>query len=81
MLVKNLGVFGTGKIPPIDNGKIPIYGGNGIMGYTNVSNAEKDTIIIGRVGANCGNVNIVKENCYISDNALTFNVFDITVIF
>jgi hypothetical protein len=31
------------------------YGGNGILAYTNVSNAA-DCIIIGRVGAYCGSV-------------------------
>ncbi|MBN2541641.1 restriction endonuclease subunit S [bacterium] len=49
-------VFGNGKTRPKSAGEIPIYGGNGIMGYTNQKNYEYETIIIGRVGAYCGSV-------------------------
>ena len=39
-------------------GKIPVYGGNGIVDYCNDFNTEGENIIIGRVGAYCGNVNL-----------------------
>ena len=48
----------------------PIYGGNGIMGYTNSYNAS-NVVIIGRVGAYCGSVHYSKEKCWISDNAIS----------
>ena len=51
-------------------GSIPVYGGNGIMGYSNQYNAE-DTIIVGRVGAYCGNVLLSKNKCWVSDNAIS----------
>jgi type I restriction enzyme S subunit len=48
----------------------PVYGGNGIMGYTPGYNSSGDDIIIGRVGAKCGNVYYVTGKKWISDNAL-----------
>lgn len=53
-----------------NSGKIPVYGGNGITGYHNQSNVTKDTIVIGRVGYYCGSVHYVKENSWVTDNAL-----------
>jgi hypothetical protein len=48
----------------------PVIGGNGILGYTNSTNSENATIVIGRVGALCGNVHLVPEPAWITDNAL-----------
>ena len=53
----------------------PIYGGNGIMGYTNSYNTS-NVVIIGRVGAYCGSVHYSKEECWISDNAISAMVKD-----
>lgn len=61
--------FKNGKIPPKEKGIIPIYGGNGILGYTTKFNYE-NVIIIGRVGAYCGSVHIEKGKCWVSDNAI-----------
>lgn len=61
--------FKNGKIAPKDDGHIPIYGGNGILGFTNQSNYE-NVVIIGRVGAYCGSVHIEKGKCWVSDNAI-----------
>jgi type I restriction enzyme S subunit len=61
--------FKNGKIPPEGDGEIPIYGGNGILGYTDQSNYE-NVLIIGRVGAYCGSVHIEKNKCWVSDNAI-----------
>ena len=61
--------FANGKKRPAGNGSIPVYGGNGILAYTNVSNAA-DCIIIGRVGAYCGSVFYENRNCWVSDNAI-----------
>lgn len=51
-------------------GTYPVFGGNGIVGYTENFNSNNTDIIIGRVGANCGNVRLVKNEKWISDNAL-----------
>ena len=61
--------FANGKKRPIKKGGIPVYGGNGILDYTNQSNINGG-IIIGRVGAYCGNVYIEKRPCWVSDNAI-----------
>ena len=56
-------------------GTIPVYGGNGVNGYHDCSNVEKNTLVIGRVGYYCGNVQKTKEHAWVTDNALivTFN--------
>jgi type I restriction enzyme S subunit len=61
--------FSNGKSRPDELGSIPIYGGNGIMSYTNKTNAE-NCIAIGRVGAYCGSTYLCKAQCWISDNAI-----------
>ncbi|KAB1069134.1 hypothetical protein F6U93_05115 [Tamlana haliotis] len=60
----------SGKTRPKIEGGIPIYGGNGIMGYGNKGNQEKASIIVGRVGAYCGAVYLEKKPFWLSDNAL-----------
>lgn len=59
-------------IEPI--GTYPVYGGNGIMGYTEKYNSTGEDIIIGRVGAKCGNVYLVNGFKWISDNALRLKI-------
>lgn len=49
---------------------IPVIGGNGLMGYAAKSNIDRQVIVIGRVGALCGNVHIVNPLAWITDNAL-----------
>lgn len=48
----------------------PVIGGNGVMGYAGVYNSTEITVVVGRVGALCGNVHIVNEPAWITDNAL-----------
>ncbi|WP_421753049.1 restriction endonuclease subunit S [Croceimicrobium sp.] len=62
--------FGNGKKKPESEGDIPIYGGNGILGYSADFNYENETIIIGRVGAYCGSVYYENKPIWVSDNAL-----------
>ena len=60
--------FKNGKATKLSNGIIPVYGGNGIVGYTETSNAE-NVIVIGRVGINCGNL-LEPNKCWVNDNAM-----------
>ena len=60
-------------------GDYPVYGGNGIGGYHNAYNKEGKHIIIGRVGAYCGNVRYVQGKFWLTDNAFDTS-FDITRI-
>ena len=63
--------FGNGKQRPNSEGLIPVYGGNGILSYTESSNYDGETLIIGRVGAYCGAVYYDNRPIWISDNALS----------
>ena len=65
----------------IIEGDFPVYGGNGIVGYHSDYNMDGEYIIIGRVGALCGNVRNVIGKAFITDNAfvLTKNVENINV--
>ncbi len=60
--------FGNGKERPKEKGAIPVYGGNGILDYTNDSNYSGETIVIGRVGAYCGSVYYTNIPIWVSDN-------------
>ena len=62
------------------NGLYPIYGGNGIVGYCNEYIVEPNTIIIGRVGANCGCVHYTRSKSFITDNALIVDKFTNCII-
>ena len=63
--------FGNGKVRPKAIGNIPVYGGNGILGYSNEFNYTDKTIILGRVGAYCGSVYFENKPIWVSDNALS----------
>lgn len=49
-------------------GEYPVYGGNGIAGYHNQYNKEGGQIVIGRVGALCGNVRFIESPFWLTDN-------------
>lgn len=62
--------FYNGKaIRSIEQGDIPIYGSNGVIGLSN-SALYKNAIILGRVGAYCGSVMRCKEEFWASDNTI-----------
>lgn len=58
-----------------DEGTYPVWGGNGLMGYTEKYNESSTSIVIGRVGALCGNVRLLNSPTFVSDNALIFKLF------
>ncbi|RKD75259.1 type I restriction enzyme S subunit [Sinobaca qinghaiensis] len=67
----------SGKSKPLKNlqpyskkNPYPVYGGNGINGYTNEFLIEKEAIVIGRVGEYCGVVHKTKGPSWVTDNAL-----------
>ena len=54
-----------------ENGQYPVYGGNGLRGYTDKKYTHDGAyILIGRQGALCGNINYVTGKCYISEHAI-----------
>ena len=84
---KELFKFSSGKFLPeekrFEDG-VPVYGGNGIAWYTNEPLVSEDTVVIGRVGAYCGNVRLVRGEKWITDNAIyiaKFKTKDFTLEF
>jgi Restriction endonuclease S subunits len=60
-------------VEPESDRTIPVIGGNGRMGYTNGTNVTAPVLIIGRVGALCGNVHRISPPAWVTDNALVLN--------
>ncbi|MBP7055679.1 MAG: restriction endonuclease subunit S [Candidatus Omnitrophica bacterium] len=57
--------------PDRSNGYIyPVYGGNGILGYSKECLIDFQTIVLGRVGVYCGSIFLTSGRSWISDNAL-----------
>ena len=61
------------------SGAFPVYVGNGISGYHNAFNKSGKHIIVGRVGAYCGNVRYVDDQFWLTDNA--FDAYFDTSVF
>nr|WP_243154560.1 restriction endonuclease subunit S [Clostridium sporogenes] len=72
--LKHLGSFKSGDCitsSQIDiEGKYPVYGGNGLRGYFNKYTHDGDYLLIGRQGALCGNVHLVKGRLWASEHAV-----------
>ena len=49
---------------------IPVFGGNGIAGYTTTALLTEPSVIVGRVGQKCGEVYITDGPAWVTDNAL-----------
>jgi hypothetical protein len=49
---------------------VPVYGGNGIIGFTEVPLLSFQTLSIGRVGEYCGCVHFVEGASWITDNSI-----------
>jgi type I restriction enzyme, S subunit len=56
------------------DGEYSVFGGNGIAGVHNEFNLSGDNVVVGRVGALCGNARHITENIWLTDNA--FRVVD-----
>ena len=56
----------------VPDGKYPVYGANGIIGYYNDYNHENETLMIGCRGT-CGALNISQPFSYINGNAMALD--------
>ena len=60
----------------VESGPHPVFGGAGIMGYTDRSNADGFVISVGRVGAYCGQFFSFRGKAWINNNASQISPFE-----
>ena len=53
-----------------ESGTYPCYGANGVRGSVEIYNYDGEYILIGRVGAQCGNIHVTNGKMYVTDNAI-----------
>lgn len=59
-----------------DSGEYPVYGGNGLRGYTSKYTHSGHYVLIGRQGALCGNVNYASGRFWASEHAVVASIRD-----
>ena len=57
-------------------GDYPVFGGNGLRGFTNKYTHEGEYILIGRQGALCGNINYAEGKFFASEHAVVVSILD-----
>ncbi len=64
--------FKNGRTSPnrIESGRVPVFGSNGVIGYSDEINSPPKSLIIGRVGSYCGSVYHSDTDCWVTDNAI-----------
>jgi type I restriction enzyme S subunit len=60
----------------IDEGKYPVYGGNGLRGYYNEYTHDGFYALIGRQGALCGNINYGNGKFWATEHAVVATILD-----
>lgn len=72
--VKHLAVFQSGSAIDSEriqnDGSYPVYGGNGLRGFTDQFTHRGEFVLVGRQGALCGNVNYASGDFWASEHAL-----------
>jgi type I restriction enzyme S subunit len=54
-------------------GPYPVFGGNGLRGYTDTYNSDGQYVIIGRQGAYCGNTRYYSGKSFLTEHAIFCN--------
>lgn len=69
--------FSTGsRAPRAPDGRFPVYGANGAIGYAAEHNASGPLIVLGRVGSYCGSLRYCDCDVWITENALVCRAKD-----
>ncbi|ELP5728338.1 N-6 DNA methylase [Vibrio vulnificus] len=64
-----------------NEGAFPVYGGNGIIGYYLDPNRPGNSIVIGKVGAYCGNIHFSSKPYWLTSNAISLELLDATRVY
>src|ERR1035437_8149183 len=64
--------FANGKTSPerSEQTGFPVYGSNGVIGFSREANSPANAIVIGRVGSYCGSLYLSSQDCWVTDNAI-----------
>lgn len=70
--------FRNGSGPPkrTADGRFPVYGANGAIGFAGEHNASGPLIVVGRVGSYCGSVRYCDSDVWVTDNAFVCRAKD-----
>ena len=70
--------FSNGESSPqrFEEVQHPVYGSNGIIGFSDQTNTGHNAIVIGRVGSYCGSLYFSDRPCWVTDNAIRGNPVD-----
>lgn len=69
------------KSEVMDSGEFPVYGGNGVIGFNIEPNRPVDSIVIGKVGAHCGNIHFPTDPYWLTSNAMSLELLDTTRVY
>lgn len=76
--LKNLAKFKSGdsitSLSINNEGDFPVYGGNGLRGYTTSFTHDGNYALIGRQGALCGNIHFVSGRFWASEHAVVVTI-------
>ncbi|MGR6861581.1 N-6 DNA methylase [Aliivibrio salmonicida] len=65
----------------LNEGAYPVYGGNGIIGYYDDYINSGKFILVGRVGALCGNVHYVEGDIWVTNNSIVLECSDLARVY
>jgi len=72
--LKHIAELKSGNFISADNidptGEFPVYGGNGLRGYTNSFTHNGNYVLIGRQGAHCGNIKYAERKFWATEHAV-----------